>query len=69
MKDKTNNNNLPEKPDKVSLKTPSDFPSSLNLQLKEFHASPTFFRNLKQNKQTLWVILQNLIVLIKHLSI
>ena len=48
MKDKTNNNNLPEKPDKVSLKTPSDFPSSLNLQLKEFHASPTFFRNLKQ---------------------
>ena len=37
-----------DKTNKVSLKTPSDFPSSLNLQLKEFHASPTFFRNLKQ---------------------
>ena len=36
MADKTNNNNAAEKPDEVSLKTPSDFHSPSKLQPQEF---------------------------------
>ena len=70
MADKTNNKNSTEKPNEVSLKTPSDFYSPSYLQPQESSQErsmqgidgnllcvfPTFLRDLLQNRQTLWVI-------------
>ena len=64
MTDKTNNMNSAEKPVDVSLKAPLDFYSPSNIQPQEscqdhsVQDIPTFLRNLLQNRQTLWVILQ-----------
>ena len=72
MADETNNKNSAENPVEVSLKTPSDFYSPSNLHQPQescqdhsmqeidgnLRAFSTFLRNLLQNRQTLWVILQ-----------
>ena len=72
MTDETDNKNSAEKPNEICLKIPSCFYSPSYLQPQESSPEhslqsmygnllcvfPPFLRNLLQNRQTLWVILQ-----------